>query len=256
MFIYMPALTEGGDVGAIVERAKAVGLEDLWVRTGSSWDGFNAGAFLAQILPAAHAAGLRVYGWDFPRLIDIPDDVTRASRAIAFRARPGDQLDGFAADIETPSEGTHLSAAGATAYGDALRKAAGDAYPLIAVVPRPAPEQAGYPYAQVVGRFDAIAPMVYWLNRDPASAVAGALRDLKAFAKPVIPIGQAYDGGPEGGPPGVPPPAQLQRFIDVAFRSGAAGVSFWVWQTATAGVWDVIRATTLFDPAKLAARGQ
>jgi hypothetical protein len=251
MFIYEPERTEGGNVEGIVSRARAVGLEDLWVRTGSSWDGFNGAGFVKALLPAAHKAGLRVYGWDFPKLADVNGDVARAVAAIRLRANDGTGLDGFAADIETPSEGTQLTATGTAAYGDLLRRAVGDAYPLIAIVPRPSPERAGYPYAQVVARFNVIAPMVYWLNRDPASDVAGALRDLKGFGKPVVPIGQAYDGAAEGGRRGVPPPAELQAFMDVAARNGAAGVSFWVWQTANAAVWDTIRTSPLFAPGTI-----
>src|SRR5205814_5555746 len=91
------------------------------------------------------------------------------------------------------------------------------------------PEQKGsYPYAQVVARFDAIAPMVYWLNRQPGPDVEGAIRDLRKLGKPIFPIGQAYDGAREGGRAGVPPRAELVAFMDVAARNGAQGVSFWV----------------------------
>ena len=38
----MPDQAEGGDVNAIVARARATGLTHLYVRTGSSVDGFYA----------------------------------------------------------------------------------------------------------------------------------------------------------------------------------------------------------------------
>ena len=241
MWIWQPHMTESGDVDAIVSRAEQVGLTHLYVRTGSSWDGFYAGPFLDRILPAAHAAGIRVYGWDFPRLIDPAADVRRAAEAVSYRTPKGQRIDGFAADIETQAEGTHVSAGAASAYGDALRQAVGASVPLVAVVPRPSPGRAGYPYAEVVSQFDAIAPMVYWLNREPGSDVAGALNDLRRFDKPVFPIGQAYDGAPEGGRPGVPPRAELLRFFEVAYDEGAAGVSFWSWQGADGQAFDSIR---------------
>jgi hypothetical protein len=242
MFIYEPERTEFGNVDVIVGRARDVGLSHIWVRTGSTWDGFNAGPFLAALLPKAHAAGLKVFGWDFPRLIDTKVDVARAMQAIDFRAPTGDRMDGFGADIETRSEGTHLGGPRAAEYGDRLRWAVGNGYPLIAVVPRPSPEQKGsYPYAEATARFDAIAPMVYWLNRQPDTDVAGAIRDLARFNKPIFPIGQAYDGAREGGRPGVPPRRELVAFMDVAARNGAAGVSFWVWQQANQETWSAIR---------------
>jgi hypothetical protein len=224
---------------AIVAKAKAAGLSHLYVRTGSSWNGFYAGDFLDKILPAAHEADLMVYGWDFPRLIDVEEDVRRAKAAIDHRAPGKHRIDGFSADIETQSEGTRITAAAAAEYGRRLRAEVGSSFPLIATVPRPSPAQ-NYPYAEVVESFDAIAPMVYWLNRQPDTDVAGALRDLARFNKPVFPVGQAYDGAPEGGRAGVPPPEELWRFMRFAQAGGAQGVSFWSWQAANAKAWAAI----------------
>jgi hypothetical protein len=239
MWLYEPDKTENGDVAAIVAKARAAGLSHLYVRTGSSWNGFYAAPFLDQILPAAHEAGLMVYGWDFPRLIDWQDDVRRAKAAIDHRTPGKHRIDGFSADIETRSEGTHITGQVAAEYGRSLREVVGSDFPLIATVPRPSPAQ-NYPYAEVVASFDAIAPMVYWLNRQPDTDVTGALRDLARFGKPVFPVGQAYDGAPEGGRPGVPPPEELWRFMRFAEAGGAQGVSFWSWQAANAKAWAAI----------------
>jgi len=247
MWMWQPNKSDGGDVDAIIRRAKEVGLTHIYVRTGSSWDGFYAAGWLDQILPKAHAAGIRVYGWDFPRLIDPAADVERALAAINHRTPGGHRIDGFAADIETPSEGTRISAGAATAYGDALRAGAGEGYPLIACVPRPSPwTKSFFPYAEVVARFDAVAPMVYWLNRQPGPDVRGAIHDLRPLGKPVFPVGQAYDGAPEGGRRGVPPREELQTFMQVAQAEGAQGVSFWSWQAADQQAWDAIRDASEF----------
>ncbi|HEX3623724.1 MAG TPA: hypothetical protein VHT97_15525 [Acidimicrobiales bacterium] len=248
MWIWEPDQTEGGDAAAIVARAKAIGLTHLYVRTGSSWDGFNGGPFLDKLLPAAHQAGLLVYGWDFPRLLSPSDDVARAKEAVQHRAPGKQHIDGFAADIETQSEGTAISGPAATQYGQELRAAVGPDFPLIATVPRPSPSLS-YPYAEVVASFDAIAPMVYWLNRQPDSDVAGALHDLAPYGKPIFPVGQAYDGKPEGGRPGVPPPEELWRFMRFAQSNGALGVSFWSWQGADQRAFDAIGQAEEFPPA-------
>lgn len=246
MWMWQVDKTENGDVNAIVTKALSTGLTHLYVRTGSSWDGFYAGPFLDRLLPIAHAAGIRVYGWDFPRLISVADDVSRAIQAIHHQTPRGEHLDGFAADIETESEGTHISAEAATAYGTSLKEAVAGSMPLIAVVPRPSEYRLSFPYAEVAPHFDAVAPMVYWLNREAGSDVAGAIDNLSRFGKPLFPIGQAYDGGPEGGRPGVPSRAELLRFMDVAHTDGAAGVSFWVWQEADLEAWDAIRDAPQF----------
>lgn len=257
MWIYEPDKSDGGNANAIVTRAKAVGLSHIYVRTGSSWDGFYAAPFLDAILPAAHAAGIRVYGWDFPRLIDVQSDVNRALAAIDHIGPGGNRLDGFAADIETPSEGTAISADAATAYGDGLRAGVGAGYPLIACVPRPSPwTKSFYPYVEVVSQFDAIAPMVYWQNRDPATDVAGAIAVLAPLGKPILPVGQAYNGGPEGGPDRDPPKEQLVAFMNTAFSKGALGVSFWVWNHATTDQWSAIDQATAWElPTGRAASG-
>jgi hypothetical protein len=241
MWIWLPERTDGGDPAAIVARAQAVGLTHLYVRTGSSRQGVEATAFLEALLPLAHDAGLRVYGWDFPYLENIPGDVERAMAAINFRTTTGHRIDGFVPDIETGSEGTNLTAEGATAYAQALRAAVGDDYPLIACVPNPTPRRIEtFPYAAIMPYFDAVAPMVYWLNRQPDTDVANAVAWLNQFGKPVIPVGQAYDGGPEGGRPGPPPPDEIQRFLSTAQRYGATGASFWSWQHATPEIWSAI----------------
>jgi hypothetical protein len=248
MWIYQPAATEGGNVAAIVAKAKATGLTHLWVRLGSAWDGFNVAPFLDRLLPAAHAAGIKVIGWDFPKLDPVSSDVDRALTMIRHAAPSGDRIDAFSADIETQSEGTHLSQPAGLQYGSALRAGAGDAYPLIATVPRPSKDRPGYPFAQVTASFDAIAPMVYWLNRQPDTDVTGALADLAVFGKPILPVGQAYDGGPEGGRKGVPPPSELQRFMNAAADHGATEISFWSWQAANQAVFDTVRDAPQFGP--------
>jgi hypothetical protein len=248
MWIWMEERAEGGDATAIVNRAVANGMTHVYVRTGTLKGGFIGGAFLERLLPVAHASGIRVYGWDFPYLDRPGDDVNRAVAAINYTTADGHRIDGFSADIESSHEGTNNSHEFVTAYVTWLRQNVGPDYPLIATVPNPTPAKvaAGYPYAAVVGPFDAIAPMVYWMNREPGADVANAIAYLSQFGKPILPIGQAYDGGPEGGPPGVPNRDSLIRFMQVADTSGAAGVSFWSWQHATQEAWDAVRDAAEF----------
>ena len=251
MWIYEPDKTEGGNAQAIVARAREVGLTHLYVRMGSHWDGFNVRPFVDALVPAAHAQGIRVIGWDFPRLGDAwPADIARAKAMIEHKTPGGHRIDGFSADIETESEGTRVSPEVARAYGAALRELVGADYTLIATVPRPSfKNRPTYPYAEIVENFDAVAPMVYWLNRQPDTDVAGAVDDLAPFGKPVFPVGQAYDGKPEGGRAGVPPPEELLRFMGTAHAKGVTGVSFWSWQAANGSAWDTIRTAAEFAPS-------
>jgi hypothetical protein len=243
MWLWQPEYVEEGDAPSIVARAQANGLSHLYVRMGSSVDGFTAAGFLDALLPVAHAGGLRIIGWDFPYLDDVGADVDRAMQAIGYVTPSGDRLDGFSADIETPAEYVALTAESAALYGEALRARSGPSYLLIATVPRPSPgRQADYPYAQVVSAFDAVAPMVYWIDQPPDEEVANAVDFLSQFGKPVLPVGQAYDGGLEGGPPGTPTADEISLFINTADAHGAAGVSFWSWQHASDEMWGAIGA--------------
>ena len=256
MWIWMPSQVEGGDPNAIVARAVANGLTHLFVRTGSSWDDFYAQDFLTALLPVAHAAGLRVYGWDFPNFDDVNADIARAMAAITFTTPTGDRIDGFSPDIETQSEGVNLSADTAGAYSTGLRSLVGDAYPLIATVPRPSEHYLSiFPYPQVLWPMSAVAPMVYWMGNDPAAAVADAIQVLSVFRKPIMPIGQAYDGGPEGGPPGNPGYDQIKAFSDTAAALGAPAVSFWSWQHASDDEWTAIQQSQPYAVAKVLPHG-
>jgi hypothetical protein len=67
------------NVNRVIATAHAAGLRQLWVRTGSSPDGFYGGATLKALVPAAHAAGITVIAWDFPSLSNPAADATRAA---------------------------------------------------------------------------------------------------------------------------------------------------------------------------------
>jgi hypothetical protein len=245
MWIYLFSRANNGDPATIVNRAKAAGLTHVYLRLGSSKAGFYAQRDLDRLLPVAHAAGIKVVGWDFAYLGNPAADVERAKAEIWYATPTGHRIDAFSADIETPAEGTHLSSGAVSGYGAMLRQAMGRGYPLIATVPRPSPKR-WFPYADL-GAFDAVAPMVYWGNRDPAADAAAALADLSFLNKPVIPVGQAYDMAVDGGPKGAPSKLALNRFIESAAAHGAKGVSFWVWDTATADHWAAVSEAGQFN---------
>ncbi|HEV7534493.1 MAG TPA: hypothetical protein VGP90_02595, partial [Acidimicrobiia bacterium] len=240
MWLHYLRQAAGNDPTALVAQARANGLTHVYLRLGSSKDGFYAGGDLDRLLPVAHTAGLAVVGWDFPYLFDAEADAVRAKAEIDYTTPTGQRIDAFSADIETRTEGVNISVPVADTYSRRLRELAGPGYPLVATVPRPRYNK-GFPYAEIVRQFDAVAPMVYWLGRDPAVEVDQAVTDLAGLGKPIMPVGQAYDAGPEGGPPGPPPKEHLVRFIQAAQTRGVTGFSFWVWHTATPDQWAAIR---------------
>lgn len=209
---------------SLVQVAKRYGLHTLWVRTGSTADGFYGGSLLRQLVPLAHAAGVSVIAWDFPTLSDPAADALRAKLALAAGA------DGFSPDIEAPAEGTYLSVRRVRYYLSLVRAYAGDR-PVIATVPAPDGYWLGrYPYGAEAPFVDAFAPMVYWACNEPGQAVRQAVSYLSRF-RPVVPVGQDYNMGPEGGPPGLPTPLEIWRFVYMARHTGAIGATLYDYES-------------------------
>jgi hypothetical protein len=206
------------DPARVVALARAARLHQLWLRTSSSHAGYYGGPMLRALLPAAHAAGVAVIAWGFPTLSDPAADARSAADALR------DGADGFAADIESPAEGTYLTARRVAYYLSLVRAATGGR-PLVAVVPRPTSYWlATYPYGTEAQFVDVFAPMVYWSCIEPGAAVSSAIADL-ARLRPVAPIGQDYNMASEGGRHGLPSGREIWRFLDVARRTGAVGAS-------------------------------
>jgi hypothetical protein len=239
MWIWQMQRSEGGDSAAIVRQAVSAGLSQLWVRVGDSRNGFYGQSFLGPLVTQAHRAGLAVIGWGFPYLYDPAGDAAWTAAALGWRAAGGDRLDGFAADIETSSEGTALSALRSSTYLGLVRPAAAGR-PLVATVFPPTDHWlALYPYQAMAPFIDAFVPMVYWSCTEPGDAVGAAINRLASLA-PVHPLGQGYDMASEGGRVGPPSAAEISRFLDVCRRMGALGASFWDWQEMNDAEWGAL----------------
>jgi hypothetical protein len=240
MWIWQFNKIAGGNPRKIVNYAVAHGLSHLYVRSGSSNVGLKGWNDVARILPLAHKRGLKVIAWDFPYLRDPAADVRRAAWVMSRTVNGGHSVDGFAADVETKSEGTVLTRGRAQRYSRGLRAAAHGKF-LVLVPPRPNPYTVSfYPYDVTVPYFDAVAPMVYWGSRSPVDTTDWAIDYLGRFGKPVAPIGQSFDMGPEGGPKGPPGGKAVINFMQASQNKGAVGVSFWSWQHTPARLWHTI----------------
>ncbi|MFN2590387.1 MAG: hypothetical protein ABR518_06425 [Actinomycetota bacterium] len=240
MWIWQFDQTEGGDADAVVRKAVDAGLQQLWIRVGSSRDRFYGGPVLDALVGRAHAAGLAVIGWGFPYLYDPVGDARWTSQALAWRGPEGERIDGFSADIEKSTEGVALSKRRVAVYLSAVRRAAGD-LPIIATVYRPADVNwfGGYPYRTIARYVDAFAPMVYWGCSDPRDLAREAL-DRLAPLRPVHLIGQAYNMGPEGGRTKPPSADEILAFLDLGRRKDALGASFWSWQHINNREWRAV----------------
>ncbi len=253
MWLHEWTKSENGDARAVVARARQTGLSHLYVQTGSSKKGWIGEEVLSRLMPATVGTGLKVIAWDFPKLDDPEADARRMAVAASW-SRPGvPRVAAVAPDIETATEGTRITADGVRRYYTALRAALPPDIAILATVPWPSEKRIGkYPYAETAPHTDAWIPMAYWYNRPPAAVTEIAMSYLAQFGKPVMPVGQGYDGRLDA-PELLADPApdrSVQAFVDVARAGGAPSISLWSWQTTGPLQWGVLqRAGAGFAPA-------
>lgn len=251
MWIYQWQRTNGGQAASIVARARRVGLSTLFLRTGSSWDGFSGRSSLIRLLRATRGSSVQVVAWDFPRLRRPALDARRLARAAWLgRAHHGAHVAAVAPDIETPSEGTYNAAWRVRLYLHVLRKHLPAGVSILSTVPWPSSYRRGdYPYWTVARGSDVLIPMAYWYNNPPALVTSRSISYLRQFHKPVQPVGQGYDGKID-----VPSlrhnnlARQVPVFLRTAHRKGVDAVSIWSWQSAQPATWRALaHARRMFD---------
>ncbi|HVL80944.1 MAG TPA: hypothetical protein VM840_05065 [Actinomycetota bacterium] len=241
--MYIWRWEQTGSVDEVVRRSVEAGLSHLVVRASSTASGFYLAPVLSELLPKAHAAGLRVVAYDPPRFEDVEADVRRAHELISFRAA-GHSIDAFAADIEPKWE--LLTPEATERYGARLREVAGPDFPLVAIVFPSNMVGARFPYAEVARHFDLISPMSYHRARttDGPGFVTDSIRQLQQYGRPVNVSGQAfsYDTMSNLSLRGHPPRDEFEATIAAARAAGAVGMTFWVWEHAEPWVFEATAA--------------
>jgi hypothetical protein len=258
MWIHQWNRTEGGNGRAVVAKARAAGLTHLFVQTGSSRNGWIGGPTLSSLLPATKGTDLKVVAWDFPTLVHPEADARRLARA-AWWHQPGvPMVAAVAPDVETASEGTRATRDSIERYYRTLRASLPARVAILATVPWPSENRVNrYPYVRTARHSDAIIPMAYWYNRSPSRVTATSMRILKAYGKPVIPVGQGYDGRLDAPylAPDPHPGRSVDAFVTAARMSGARSISLWSWQTTGAQQWQaLVRASKRYAPEVRTAR--
>jgi hypothetical protein len=242
--------TQGGNGRAIVQRARAAGLTHLFVQTGSTQRGPIGSPALRQILPATRGTGIRVIAWDFANLRNPEADARRLAMAARFRCGGCPRIAAVAPDIETAAEGTRINGSNVIRYYDELRHWLPRDVSILATVPWPSEVRRGrYPYASTARRADAILPMAYWYNRSPAAVTAQSMAYFRTFHKPVMPVGQGYDGRLDAPylAPDPHPYLSVRSFLLTAKQWGARSVSLWSWQTTGNPQWRALmKAKSLY----------
>jgi hypothetical protein len=242
-------LPHHSDVNALVRAAQRAGLTHLYAEVAISQFGFYGRNSLDRLLPAAHAAGIKVVGWVYPTLTDVASDVRLTQTVATYRTPSGDQVDGVATDIE---EVTTESAV--YAYGQMLRTLLGPNELLVASVLHPL-THADYPYGAIGALWNVVAPMDYWHGRHDhvyTSAEVGrflttSLTTLRAAiggATAIEETGQSYDMYTDDGSGGTDAPTatELRTELATVRQAGCIGASYFEWQTMTQSEWQTLSA--------------
>lgn len=253
MWIHEWNRTEGGNGQRVVRRAKLVGLSHLFVKTGSSHDGWVGGQVLSRLLPATRGTNIKVVAWDFPELRNPEADARRLARAAWWHAPGVPMVAAVAPDIETASEGTYVTRQSIERYYRTLRASLPARIAILATVPWPSANRINrYPYVRTVRHADAIVPMAYWYNNSPSLVTRTSMRILAEYGKPVLPVGQGYDGRLDAPylAPDPHPGKSVTAFVTAARMSGAQSLSLWSWQTTGSAQWRALRsASKRYAPA-------
>ncbi len=143
-----------------------------------------------------------------------------------------DGADCLIIDAESEYEGKYVSA---QAYIQRLRALIGYSYPLVLAGFPYVDYHPAFPYSVFLGPGGAQynAPQMYW--RDIGTTTDAVFGHTYAYnliyQRPIYPLGQVY---------GRPPAHQVVRFRELARVYGAAGVSWWDWQEASASSWTAL----------------
>src|SRR4051794_33019540 len=155
IWLYQWGHSDGGRAGEIVSRSRRVGLSTLFVRTGSSHDGFTGARPLRELLHATRGTDIRVVAWDFPVLRHPAHDARRLAHAARYMAANTSHVAAVAPDIETPAEGTFNAAWRVREYLRVLNRHLPPGVTILTAVPWPSRYRlADYPYAAVAKQSD------------------------------------------------------------------------------------------------------
>jgi hypothetical protein len=202
------------------------------------------------IVDAAHRRGLEVVAWYLPGFRDPSLDLHRAVRTIRFETPSGNRFDSFALDIESSEvRRPDLRTARLLRMSAAIRRAAGDEYPLGAIVTSPDrlvrtdPHLwPGFPWRRLAGTYDVFLPMTYYTYRVEGPRAAGwytaqnvqiIRRQTTGLNVPIHVVGGiSFDAtGPE-----------TQGFVQTVLERDVIGASYYTFPGITVDQWKALSA--------------
>jgi hypothetical protein len=221
VWIWELAQSSGGDVGAIIARAKSAKLRSLIIKVH---DGREAWSQLSEsLVKKLHDAELLVGAWGYCYGRHVQAEADNAGYALAAGA------DFYVADVESEFERAGMANVASDLMGEIRKRAQGKPVGYSSFgLPKYHPQ---FPFEAFSSYADFAMPQVYWndFGMPPKTATQESIAHYRRYQVPLVPIGQAY---------GNVTVDQIRQFL--AACRDLPGYSFWDYQSMTAETWSAI----------------
>jgi hypothetical protein len=237
MWIWELNKSSGGSLDAIAAQAAASGVTTVFLKSSDGGTGALWPQFSPAIVQGLKARGLHVCAWQFV-YGDHPDgEAALGAQAVANGAEC------LVADVEDQYGGKYVAA---QTYLTDLRAAIGPDFPLGLTSFPYVDYHPSVPFSVFLGPGAAQAnlPQMYWksIGVSVDTVYQHAYAHNLLYGRPILPLGQTYDSPPSG---------DIVRFRELASAFGAAGLSWWSWQSTSSSGWSAL--ATPFAPVPPAA---
>ena len=227
MWIWYVSRSSGGEVAAIVARARASRVTTVLIKSSDGSTNYWS-QFSPSLVSELHASGVKVCAWQYVYGSNPAGEAHLGAEAVANGA------DCLVIDAEAEYEGRY---AAAQTYLADLRAAIGSSYPVgLASFPYVS-YHPSFPYSVFLGPGGAQynAPQMYWkdIGASVDTVYANTYIANRIYTRPIFPLGQTYGGVSS---------SEILRFREEAVDYGATGVSFWDWQETNEHGWSALAA--------------
>ena len=240
------------NIPSLMSFEKSKGMEYIIVKAGTGSTNFEGGGtspqFNAELINAAHAAGLKIFAYTRSYGDDIPGEVAMAADCYNLGA------DGFVFDSESEWESGHQGTLGPTNAWKMLSQVKTN-FPTKFLGHAPFPYislHSSFPYKEYGYWCDAVMPQCYWnsigvtpqqmvddLDSEWRSWQNGLTGQWTNSVKPIVPIGQADTS--------LVPGTEITDFVNAvkntknpATSGGYQGINWWRADLHTSAQWTSI----------------
>ncbi len=230
MWIWELSQSSGGNVAAIIARAKLHGIGAVYIKS-SDGTGFWP-QFSKKLVTELHEAGLRVCAWQYVYGASPVAEANLGARAVT------DGANCLVIDAESQYQGRYAAAG---TYITRLRELIGPRFPVgLAGFPY-VDYHLSFPYSVFLGPGGAQynLPQMYWedIGTTVSMVYAHTYEYNEIYRRPIFPLGQLW---------GKLSAASIEQFNTLAKAYGATGESWWDWQSSPLSYWsDITRSTPL-----------